>query len=120
MAAHRAHTSGRGYRMDVDLDQVTVQNNEAEERYEATVNGYHAKIDYEREGHTIIFIHTEVPDALEGHGIAAKLARTAFEEARAQQLAVIPFCPYVASYIRRHPEYKELVPEHYWERLLKE
>jgi len=106
--------------MDVDLDRVTVQDNEAEERYEANVNGYLAKIDYERLGDTIIFIHTEVPDALEGQGIAGKLARTALEDARARHLSVVPFCPYVASYIRRHPEYKDLVPERYWERLLRE
>lgn len=106
--------------MDIDLDQVTVQNNEAEERYEATVNGYLAKIDYERVGDTIIFIHTEVPNALEGHGIAGKLALTALEDARSRHLAVVPFCPYVASYIRRHPEYKELVPQKYWEHLLRE
>lgn len=110
----------KGHPMEVDLDQVTVQDNKAEERYEATVNGHLAQIDYERQGNTIIFIHTEVPDALEGHGIAGKLARTALDDARAQHLAVVPFCPYVASYIRRHPEYKELVPQQYWERLLKE
>lgn len=105
--------------MDVDLDRVTVQDNEKEERYEAHVNGYLAKIEYERQGDTIIFIHTEVPDALEGQGIAGKLARTALDDARAKHLAVVPFCPYVASYIRRHPEYKELVPQRYWEHLLR-
>lgn len=106
--------------MDVDLDKVTVQNNETEERYEVLINGTLAKIDYERQGDTIILIHTEVPSALEGHGIAGKLARTALDDARARHLAVVPFCPYVASYIRRHPEYKELVPQKYWEHLVRE
>lgn len=106
--------------MDVDLDQVTVRDNEAEERYEAFINGYLAKIDYARQGGTIILIHTEVPSALEGQGIAGKLARAALDDARARHLAVVPFCPYVASYIRRHPEYKELVPQKYWEHLVRE
>lgn len=110
----------KGYPMDVDLDQVMVQDNEAEERYEVIVSGYLAQIDYERQENTITFIHTEVPTALEGHGIAGKLARTALEDARAKHLAVIPLCPYMASYIRKHPEYKDLVPQQYWERLLKE
>ncbi|HEX8034997.1 MAG TPA: GNAT family N-acetyltransferase [Ktedonobacterales bacterium] len=100
--------------MDVDLDHVTVHDNEAEERYEANVNGYLAEIDYERVGDTLVLIHTEVPGALEGQGIAGKLVRTALEGARAKHLSVVPFCPYAASYIRRHPEYKDLVPQKYW------
>lgn len=106
--------------MDVDLDHVAVQDNDAEERYEATVNGYLAELDYERQGNVIILIHTEVPSALEGHGIAGKLAQTALDDARIKHLAVVPFCPYVAGYIRRHPEFKELVPQRYWEHLLRE
>ena len=66
---------------------------------------------YIREGKQIIFLHTSVPPALEGHGIANKLARTALEDARANGLMVVPECPFVASYIRRHQEYLDLVPE---------
>ncbi len=118
--AQALHMLMKGYPMDVDFDQVTVQDNEAEGRYEATISGYLAQIDYERQDNTITFIHTEVPDALAGHGIAGKLARTALDDARAKHLAVVPLCPYVASYIRKHPEYRDLVPQQYWERLLKE
>ncbi len=83
--------------MDIDQDKVTVRDNEAEERYEAAIDGHVARLEYERTGDRIELIHTEVPVELEGHGIAAKLARTALEDARAKRLAVVPLCPYVAS-----------------------
>ncbi len=67
----------------------------------------------------IVFTHTEVPEALEGHGIAAKLAHTALEHARAQRLTVVPLCPFVASYIRRHAEYQGLVHPDYRAQVLK-
>jgi predicted GNAT family acetyltransferase len=52
---------------------------------------------------------TEVPEALEGQGIGSALARGALDDVRAQGLQVIPLCPFVAAFIRRHPEYLDLV-----------
>jgi predicted GNAT family acetyltransferase len=89
---------------------VTVANNETAQRYEARVDGQLAVIIYQRLGDRIVFIHTEVPEALEGQGIAGKMARFALDDARARRLVVIPQCPFVAGYIRRHPEYAGLVP----------
>ena len=104
--------------MSVDLDEIEVRNNEKAQQYEAEVNGDLAFIRYERrDDNSIIFIHTEVPEALEGHGIAAKMAKTALDDARARHLAVIPLCPYVASYIRRHPDYADMVPAEYRARI---
>lgn len=94
---------------DIDLDAVVVGNNEAEQRYEARVNGRLAVIDYRLAGDRIALIHAEVPKELQGRGIAGKMTRTALEDARARRLVVIPSCPYVAAYIRRHPEYRDLV-----------
>lgn len=57
----------------------------------------------------ITLVHTEVDPAHGGQGHAATLARAALDEARKRGLAVVPTCPYVASYIRKHPEYADLV-----------
>ncbi|MDQ2885401.1 MAG: N-acetyltransferase [Chloroflexota bacterium] len=92
-------------------EQIVVKNNEAANRYEVELAGQTAVLTYMREGKQIIFLHTGVPPALEGHGIANKLARTALEDARANGLVVEPECQFVASYIRRHQEYLDLVPE---------
>jgi predicted GNAT family acetyltransferase len=58
---------------------------------------------------SITLVHTEVDPAHSGKGYAATLARAALDEARRRGLAVVPTCPYVASYIRKHPEYADLV-----------
>lgn len=97
---------------DSDFEHITMRDNEAEERYEAQVGDELAIQEYARQRRRITLIHTEVPPALEGHGIAGKLTRFALEDARARGLEVVPACSYVASYIRRHPEYLDLVPEY--------
>ncbi len=99
--------------MNVNLDDVTVGNNEAAGRYEAHVDGRLAVVDYRRVGGRITYTHTEVPDELEGQGIAGKMAHVALDDARAQRLEVVPQCPYIADYIERHPEYQDLVSPDY-------
>lgn len=89
--------------------EVEVVDNSAAGRFEARVDGQLAYTAYHRSPGTITFTHTEVPPALEGHGIGAALARAALEHARAEGLRVVPLCPFIAAYIRRHPEYQSLV-----------
>jgi len=86
-----------------------VYNNEAHSRFEIRVGGQAAFIHYRRDQVRIVFIHTEVPPALEGQGIASRLARAALDFARENHLKVVPLCPFVSSYIRRHPEYEPLI-----------
>jgi predicted GNAT family acetyltransferase len=54
--------------------------------------------------------HTEVPEALEGRGIGSRLAQGVLKAARARGLKVVPRCPFVAAYMKRHPEYDDLRP----------
>ncbi|MFC4453405.1 GNAT family N-acetyltransferase [Deinococcus sonorensis] len=57
----------------------------------------------------LLFPHTEIEEGHEGQGLASLLIRTALDDARARSLNVIPMCPFVAGFIRRHPEYLSLV-----------
>ena len=95
------------------VSTLNIENNQGAQRWEAHVDQHLAVAEYRRRGDTIFFIHTEVPRELEGQGVASKLVKTALDDARAQHLAVVPFCPFVAGYIRRHPDYKALVPPDY-------
>jgi predicted GNAT family acetyltransferase len=97
--------------MSTQEDQVEVKNNQAEQQYEIHSGEEVAVLAYERNGDSIAYLHTGVPESMEGHGIASKLARTALEEAREQHLAVVPYCPFVRTYIQRHPEYMSLLTE---------
>jgi len=95
--------------MSTDYEHVEVTNNEAEQRYEIHIDNQIAVLKYEREGKQIVFIHTGVPEALEGHGLASELAHTALDDARTAKLTVVPQCPFVAAYIREHHEYLPLL-----------
>ena len=99
--------------MQIELDKITVENNTAKNRFEVTIEGNLAVIDYYREGNKIVYTHTGVPDALGGQGLASKMAKTALEYARSENLDVVPQCPFVRAYIRRHAEYQELVSKDY-------
>jgi predicted GNAT family acetyltransferase len=96
--------------MDVNLDDVTVTNNTAAQQYEAHVGGHVGFLEYARDGSRLVLIHTEVPKPLEGRGLAGKIVKTALDDARAHHLEVIPRCPYVISYLKRHQDYLDLVP----------
>ena len=86
-----------------------VSNNESESRYETTVDGKTAFAAYHREGGNLVFTHTEVPPELEGRGIASAIVKFALDDARAQNLGVVPRCAYVASWVKKHGEYQDLV-----------
>jgi predicted GNAT family acetyltransferase len=88
----------------------SVRNNKDAGRFEIDVDGQLAFTRYKiRGGDTIYFIHTEVPEALEGRGIGNILARVALDYARANRLRVVPRCKFIAAFIKRHPEYQDLV-----------
>ncbi len=95
--------------MPIDLDNLEIVNNEADHRFEAQVGEYLAVIDYILKAEYIVYTHTGVPDEIGGQGIAGKMAHTVLEYARDNDLQVVPQCPFVAAYIRRHPEYQSLV-----------
>jgi predicted GNAT family acetyltransferase len=91
---------------------VEVRDNADEERYEATVDGALAGYTvYRSRPGLIAFMHTEVDSAFEGHGVGSTLVSEALDDARRRGLEVLPFCPFVNSYIERHREYVDLVPE---------
>jgi uncharacterized protein len=94
--------------VEVNPDNVNVIHNEQARRFELHVDGLPSLLTYRRFPERIVFDHTEVPKPLEGQGLAAKLARAALDFARANHLRVVPRCPYVSSFIRKHPEYQDL------------
>jgi len=84
--------------------------NETAHRFEIREGDDLAVLEYRvRGGHALVLTHTGVPHGLEGKGIAALLARTALEYAREHQMRVVPLCSFVQTYLRRHPEYMDLV-----------
>ncbi len=93
----------------LDLSTLKIENNESARRWEARAGEYVAFSSYRINEDTIHFLKTRVPPELEGQGIASRLVRAALDDARARHLTVVPICRFVTSYIRRHPEYRDLV-----------
>lgn len=83
-------------------------------RFEITVDGELAGFaEYRLRPGRVVFTHTEIDDRYQGRGLAGRLVRAALDQVRDRGLWVTPLCPYIAAYIRTHPEYVERVdPEH--------
>ena len=89
---------------------VEVVDNTTASRYEAHIgNRLAGFVTYLKRPGVVILIHTEVDDDLEGHGVGSRLASSVLEMLRAAGLKVEPVCPFIAAYIKRHPEYADLV-----------
>lgn len=85
-----------------------VVNNVEENRFEVDLGQGTAVLEYSIDGDQIIMPHTEVPSAFRGQGIAEQMTKVALEYAKAENLTVVPACPFVSGYIRRHKEYQPL------------
>jgi predicted GNAT family acetyltransferase len=81
-----------------------VRDNKALHRFELDADGHTAFSEYQRDGNSIEFRHTEVPKALEGRGSGSALVRGALALAKAEGLTIKARCPFVAAYIKKHPE----------------
>ena len=89
-----------------------VMNKRAESRYELMPDGAigePAFAEYSVDGDVVVFTHTVVPDALEGRGVGSALVAGALDDVRAQGLRVVARCSFVAAYVDRHPEYRDLL-----------
>jgi predicted GNAT family acetyltransferase len=87
-----------------------VHNNSAQHRFELDVgDGQIAVAYYQLAPGVVTFTHTEVPQQLWGRGIGSKVARGAFEYARAQGLKVVAKCPFMSAYAAKHPEFNDLL-----------
>jgi len=74
-------------------------------RYEARVGTQLAGwVDYRRLGRRLVAIHTEVPPAFAGRGIASALVRRVIEDARRGGERISPLCPLFVAHFARHPE----------------
>jgi uncharacterized protein len=89
-------------------------NDAALHRYELRTDGGVAGfVEYRFAGDDkIVLTHTEVDERFEGHGIGSRLARGVLDDVRAHGWQLVPRCPFIAEYVRRHPEYADLTQSH--------
>jgi predicted GNAT family acetyltransferase len=86
-----------------------VRDNKALSRFEMNVEGGVAFANYRLTPSAVIITHTETPRALRGQGIASDLVKGALALIRADGLKVVGACGFVVDYLRKHPEYGDMV-----------
>lgn len=86
---------------------VKVQQDEEKRKFYADVDGHEAVIEYAKMDDVYNLVHTYVPEELRGQGIAEKLTRGTLDEIRRQSARFLPSCPYIQSFLKKHPEYQE-------------
>ncbi len=93
-----------------DSEDITLNRDDDAERYEIRLDGRRVGLaDFYRRGDVVVIPHTETSPEFGGRGLASKLVRYCLDDIRAQGLRVEPACPFVAAYIRKNPEYADLV-----------
>ena len=92
--------------------ETTVRNNTDQSRYEVMVDDTIGGIvEYRDKGDYVELTHTEVDPSHEGEGLGSQLARAVLDNLRNEGRQVVPSCRFISSYLKKHPEYADLVPE---------
>jgi uncharacterized protein len=95
------------------VDDIAVRDNPSKLRYELVLDEQVVgEILYRQVPDALVLLHTEVLPALEGKGLGAQLVAGALDDIRVRGLHVVAVCPFVRAYIRRHPDYADLVVRH--------
>jgi len=95
--------------MSEPRNELSVIHDPAAQQFRAGTGSETAVLQYQSAPGQITFLHTDVPKALRGKGVGQRLARAGLEHAKAAGLRVVVICPFVRSFVDKHPEYKALV-----------
>ncbi|MBR0872185.1 N-acetyltransferase [Bradyrhizobium tropiciagri] len=87
----------------------TFRNNEAQSRFELDIEGATAFVVYRKTPDTITLVHTEVPPELGGRGVGSKLARATLDAVRALGIKLVVKCEFLQGFMKKHPEYDDLL-----------
>jgi uncharacterized protein len=90
-----------------------ITDNAEAHRYELPVDGQVAVVTYNLSPPNLMITETLVPQALEGRGIASRLARHVIADARARGLLILPVCPFFAAFFQKHPDQADVVHPRY-------
>ena len=95
--------------MKEEYKSLALKKNEDLQRFELDIDGSLALIEYTEKPGVIALIHTEVDPSLEGKGAGTAIVEKTLEYIEENNLKLIPLCPFVASYLKRHPDWQRIV-----------
>lgn len=97
--------------MRPEFENIPLVKNLEKSRFELSVDGRIGLINYGEMGDQVALVHTEVDPALSGRGVASALVEKTLLLLEGQNKKVLPYCPYVFAYIKKHPEWKRIVDQ---------
>ena len=93
---------------------MDIRNNTHHRRFEAETDGKLSIVEYRRvDDETLALTHTEVDPSLEGRGIGSTLVEGVLEYMEQNNLKIVPLCPFVSAYLKRHPDWNRVVSTAY-------
>ncbi len=95
--------------MKTTFEAIPLVKNKEKKRFEIDVNGKYAFINYGEFGNQIALVHTETDPELAGTGAAVAVVEKTLQYLETNSISLLPFCPYVFAYIKKHPEWKRIV-----------
>ena len=95
--------------MKPEFENIALHDNKADNRFEMKFENTLSLVEYEIDGDIISLLHTEVDPALEGRGAGTAIVEKVLEEIKKRGMQLIPLCPFVVAYIKRHPEWEEII-----------
>ena len=95
--------------MENTFEDIPLVNNELSRQFEIVVEQVKAKIEYDLQKDRMFLVHTEVPPALAGKGVGNALVEKTLHYLDENNLKLVPLCPFVAAYVKKHPEWKKLL-----------
>ena len=90
---------------------MNLSRNSAQSQFEAVKDGQTAVAQYRLNGAQMTITHIIVPPPIEGQGVGSALCQFAIQSARDENLTIVPQCPFMASYFRRHPENNDVLAQ---------
>lgn len=88
---------------------LNIEHDTAARRFQVFVDGHRCELDYELSGNSMSIVHTGVPEAVGGRGIAALLTEAAVAAARERGWKIRPLCSYARVWFQRHPQHADLL-----------
>lgn len=98
----------------MNLSDYPVHYNPGQHQFDLDIDGLRSVVEFVKSGdHTLTLTHTEVHPDLEGKGVGSYLVKSVFAYVEQNGLKIIPLCPFVSSYLQRHPEWYRIVSDDY-------
>lgn len=96
------------------ISEQSVVLNRDKHRFELHTGGKLSIVVFSQlDDHTLALTHTEVASDLEGQGVGSNLVKQVLDYVEAHKLKIVPLCPFVATYIKRHPDWQRVVSDEY-------